>query len=138
MIHRVLKIGRWVVDFLFATRKYDAEGVLACLYELGATERIMDRAEEVMDSARLNTGFTYTNPDSYRALVVIGPASSGSEFVDTLVHEIHHLAVAVADSVGVDLESETPAYLAGDSARALADVICEMGCSHNDWRKGII
>ena len=32
--------------------------------------------------------------------------------------------------VVIDLESESPAYIAGDSARALADVVCELGCRH--------
>lgn len=128
MIHRVLKIGRWIVDFLFARRKYDTEGILACLYELGAPREILDRARRIIRSERKNAGFTFTNPDNFRALVVIGPTTSGAEFQDTLVHEIHHLAVAIAAELGVDLEGETPAYLAGDSAKALADVICKLGC----------
>lgn len=129
MRHRVLKIGRWVVDFLFATVRYDTEGVLACLYELGATDDIVNRTEEMMESDEPNTGFTYTNPGIYRALVVVGPTSSGDEFIDTFTHEIHHLAVAIASNLGIDLEGETPAYLAGDSARDLADLVCELGCS---------
>ncbi len=40
------------------------------------------------------------------------------------------LAVAIASELGIDLESETPAYLAGDSARALAEVVCVLGCDH--------
>lgn len=130
MIHRVLPIGRWVVDFLFATIDYDIDGVLACLYDAGADGGIMDRAEEVMVSGDPNCGFTFTNPDRFRAVVVIGPTTGGSEYIDTLVHEIHHLSVAVASELGIDLESETPAYLAGDSARALAEVVCELGCPH--------
>ena len=130
MIHRTIAIGSWVVDFLFAKLDYDDEGVLACLYELDADYEIMRSANRIMESDKLNCGFTFTNPDRKRALVVIGPTSSGKEFVNTMVHEIHHLAVAIADSIGVDLESETPAYLAGDAAFALAKTICEFGCPH--------
>lgn len=138
MIHRVLKIGRWVVDFLFSTGEYDIDGVLACLYDAGAPQYIMEEAEDLMTRCEYDCGFTYTNAsmfryinsDSYRAVVLIGPTSSGDEFIDTFVHEIHHLAVAIASELGVDLESETPAYLAGDSARALAKVVCRFGCDH--------
>lgn len=35
-----------------------------------------------------------------------------------------------AEGLGIDLESETPAYIAGDSARELADVVCNFGCRH--------
>lgn len=63
-----------------------------------------------------------------KALVVIGPTTSGKEFQDSLIHEIHHLAVAIAKSLGVNLEGETPAYISGDSARELAGIVCELGC----------
>ena len=130
MLHRVLLIGKWVVDFVFATKSYDIDGALSCLYDAGAPRWVMTEAEELMSEGNKNTGFTYANPAKRRAVIVIGPTTSGAEFTDTLVHEIHHLAVAIASELGIDLESETPAYLAGDSARALAEVVCELGCEH--------
>lgn len=128
-VHRVLKIGRWVSDFVFATKRYDVEGILSCLYDAGAPPWVMDDAFGLMSEGGYNTGFTYANPAARRAVVVVGPTTSGPEFVDTFVHEVHHLAVAIASELGIDLESETPAYLAGDSARALAEVVCSLGCS---------
>lgn len=50
--------------------------------------------------------------------------------INTLVHEIHHLASVIADGLGVDLLGETPAYVAGDAAMALAHTLCDLGCSH--------
>ena len=128
MIKRTIKIGSWVVDFLFAGERYDIEGVLGCLYDAGAPEWAIDQAEELMMENNPNCGFTMSNPDRHRAVVVIGPTTGGDEFTNTLVHEVHHLAVAIASELGIDLESETPAYVAGDSAKALADVVCEFGC----------
>jgi hypothetical protein len=128
MIHRVLPIGRWIVDFLFAEAKYDIEGIVSCLRHAEAPRRIIDQAVDLMEEGSPNTGFTYTNARVFRAVVCIGPTTSGGEFQDTLVHEIHHLAVAIARELGVDLEGETPAYLAGDTMRAFADVVCKLGC----------
>ena len=128
MIHRVLGIGRWVVDFLFATKRYDIDGVLACLYDAYAPDYIMKQAEELMLSRKYNRGFTYTNQNKRRAVVLIGPTTSGEEFQNTIVHEIRHLADAIAKSLGVPLDSEKPAYVSGDTAKALAEVICELGC----------
>lgn len=48
--------------------------------------------------------------------------------MNTLVHETYHLAAAIANNLGYDLNSEGPAYLAGDAARAFADVVCQLGC----------
>lgn len=129
MIHRVLKIGRWVIDFIFVKKRYDVEGIAACLYDAGASHLVLEQAKDLMWMCDYNCGFTFSNPDRHRAVVVIGPATSGAEFQDTFVHEIHHLAVAIASELGIDLETETPAYIAGDSARALAEVVCELGCS---------
>lgn len=128
MIHRVLKVGRWVVDFLFAERKYDIDGIVSCLRHAEAPRRIIAQAIDLMEDGSPNTGFTYTNAMVFRAVVCIGPTTSGGEFQNTLVHEIHHLAVAVARELGFDLEGETPAYLAGDTMRAFADVVCKLGC----------
>lgn len=129
MIHRVLKIGRWVVDFLFALEDYDDEGVLGCLYDMDASYDVLRKVNRIMDSEKPNCGFTFSNPDIHRALIVIGPTTSSKEFIDTLVHEVYHLAVAIATELGMDLGGEDPAYIAGDAVRELADTICRLGCS---------
>lgn len=128
MIHEKLKIGRWNVDFLFAPNGYDTEEALTYLYYADASEHIMQKAYHILEDNEMNTGFAFTNQDMREAVVVVGPAESGSEFLDTLAHEVHHVAVAIAESIGVDLAGETPAYIAGDSIRELAKVICDLGC----------
>ena len=128
MKKRELYIGRWSVEFYFAEEDYDMDVLLDRLYDFGAPASVMRQAMDLMESDKDNTGFTFTNPYEHCALIAIGPSSDGSEFVNTLVHEVHHLAVAIASELGVDLEGETPAYIAGDSALALAETICEMGC----------
>ena len=128
MTRRTLNIGRWLVVFLFADDGFNAYEVLKVLGDAGAPLDVLDRAEETIVCKR-NCGFTYSDERHHIAVVFIGQSSSGEEFIDTLVHEVHHLAVAIADGVGVDLRSETPAYIAGDSAKILAKTICRLGCS---------
>jgi len=130
MIRRTLTIGRWEVEFYFAPDGYDTDELMERLYALGASVRDMRRALDLMESGEPNTGFTFPNPVERIAVVAIGPTTSGAEFQNTLVHEVHHLAVAIARGLGIDLRGEGPAYIAGDSALALADVLCKLGCSH--------
>ena len=139
MIHRVLKVGSWVIDFLFAESRYDIEGTLACLRHANAPEWVLREAYDLMTSCDKDCGFTfsrreerysYANQDNHRAVVLIGPTSSGDEFLDTFVHEIRHVADAIAKSIGVQLDSEDAAYLSGDTARELADVVCRLSCNH--------
>ena len=123
-----MMIGRWEVTFLFADEKYDEEEVLSCLYDSEASYDTMLDAYHIMEDNEPNHGFTYSNPVFLKALVVVGPATSGEEFIDTFVHEILHLAMEIAVSEDVDLRGERPAYIAGDTARDLSRVICELGC----------
>ena len=128
MIRRVLRIGRWTVEFLFAVGGYDTDGVLSCLYDAGAPKGILAQAKDLMMSCRENCGFTYSNTLDRRAVVLVGPSSSGAEFLDTFVHEVRHLANSIAESLGQRLDGELPSYLAGDTARELADIVCRLGC----------
>ena len=131
MTRRDLQIGRWHVDFYFSKEDgYDVDELLQRLYDSGAGPSVLRRAMDLMEEGAPNTGFTFSNALDRVAIVAIGPTTSGAEFQDTLVHELHHLAVAIAGSLGIDLESEAPAYIVGDSARALADIICKMGCEN--------
>ena len=127
-IHQVLKIGSWIVDFVFATERYDIDGILSCLYDAGAPGWVMDDADALMSSGNFNTGFTYANPENHRAVLVVGPTTCGSEFANTISHELYHLAVAIAGELGVDLEGEVPAYLLGDTLQSLVSIVCELGC----------
>jgi len=128
MIRRPLRIGRWVVDFLFAVDGYDVDGVLACLYDCRASRAEMSFFRRKMEEGVPDEAFTYANPDVFRAVVCIGPTTSGREFQNSFVHEIRHLVDVLARSAGIHLDREKPAYLAGDTAMELADVVCRLGC----------
>lgn len=128
MIRRVLKIGRWVVDFIFADDGYDEEAVLGCLYDIDAPVPVMRRADKIMESGDYNRGFTFANPALRRALVVVGPTTSGRQFINTLSHEIDHLSDAIAEYYGIKSHREGTSYITGDTTMALAEVICHFGC----------
>ena len=129
MIRRDLYVGRWCVEFYFAPGGYDTDLLFDRLYDLGAPMDVLRQSLALTESGNDNTGFTFTNPYERVALIAIGPTTSGDEFIDTLTHELHHLSVAITDSLGIDLDSETPAYITGDAARELAETICELGCN---------
>lgn len=118
------------MEFYFAPDGYDVDELLDRLYGMGASAGVLREAMSLMESGRPNTGFTFPNPYDYEAIVAVGPTTSGGEFANTISHEIHHLAVAIASELGVDLEGETPAYLMGDTLQSLVSIVCQLGCSH--------
>lgn len=99
------------------------------MYDLDASDYLLVKVAKKMRKGRLNEGFTYSNEAMRESVIVIGPTSSGDEFVNTFVHELEHVATNIASSLGLDLEGEGPAYLAGDSAMELAKILCKLGCS---------
>lgn len=117
---------------MFCLDGYDIDEVMSALDKGEAPKRITDDASKLMLSQMDDTGFTYCHFGNRYILVVIGPQSSGKEFINTLVHEIHHVAVAIAGGLGIDLESETPAYLSGEMARSMADMLCSIACMYQD------
>lgn len=130
MIRRTLRIGRWLVYFFFAVEGYDEEVILSFLQTFEASRTVFKRAEKIMSEGKLDKGFTFANEYIRRAVVVVGPSSSGAEFLDTFTHEIRHLADSIAKSIGYELDMEEPAYMTGDTVRELAEVVCELGCPH--------
>ena len=128
MIFRDLYIGRWHACFIFAPDGYDDNAILDILYDLDASDYILVKAEKKMREGRPNEGFTFANSRMKEALVVIGPSTSGAEFVNTLSHEIYHLSVAVAKSLGLDLEGEQAAYIEGDAMGDFIELVCQFGC----------
>lgn len=129
MIERKLYIGRWHVIFLFATEDYNEDLVYARLAETDAPDFVFEDVEFLMENCMHNCGFTYSNPSTKGMVVLIGPTSSGEQFLNTMVHEIQHVSSIIAENLGIELTAEEPAYNAGDAMYELADVVCHLGCS---------
>lgn len=129
MIHRALRVLDWTVDFLFVNRRNDPEGVLACMRSYDAPPALLDQAAELMDAGP-NCGFTFSNSDRRLCLSWIGPQTEGKEWVNTTVHEITHVAMAIAREEGIDPYTETFAYLVGDITEQVSDLLCIFACDH--------
>lgn len=127
MIHRAIRVRDWVVDVLFAYPRNDPEGVLACLQSFEAPDRVVQDAVSLMKIGP-NTGFTFSNGYRRRILTWVGPQSEGKQWLNTTVHEIVHVAFAVARDHMIDPYSEEFAYLIGDITQELSDLVCFLAC----------
>jgi len=129
MYRHKVHINEWDAEYIITPHHYDSDVILESLRNARAPRHAVRSAMEIMDGLGfLNTGFTYVNTRRRKAVVVIGPVSSMQELINTFIHETYHLAVSITESYGYDLSGEVPAYLIGDLARELADVICTFGC----------
>lgn len=131
LIHRILNIGRWRVDFFFATdNDFDYTSVMDCLEDMVAPDWVLEESWFKMREGAINEGFSWPDPRKMRSCIFIGPTTSGSEFINTFTHELRHLADDIATFLGIDLRGEDIAYMTGDTARDLADVVCRLGCTN--------
>lgn len=124
-----IKKYHWHVHCYFAVDKYYTDEILSVLESLGCSYHIYDRVAVKMKSNELNTGFTYSNLSEYETLMVVGVASSGAEYVNSISHELRHLCDDIATAFGMNNSGEEVAYLAGDIAHKLSDVIGVLICN---------
>lgn len=132
MIFRSLVIRGWRCSFWFSLDGYDANAILLQLKKCQAPKPVLERVARNMMIDAQDTGFTYSNPDLRRSVVVIGSSSSGAEFLNTFIHEVQHLTEDISRGLGLSM-GEGTAYLSGDIAFGLADIVCRLAC--DDCRK---
>lgn len=111
---------RWCVEIYYDARPSNADEILDALWDLGCAREHLYKAESLLKSGVPNEGLTYSNPWERRSLIVIGHASSPLTMVNTLLHEVDHLQVAILKADGLRTDGEDAAYLMGDITEAIA------------------
>ena len=118
----------WNVKVYFYVDELYEDLIIKDLKGLGC-----EAIEETMASLfarKYNNGLTYTSPEHRASLVVIGQTDSPEEFQSTLDHEKGHLAVHIADSLGISLRGEEFQYIIGDIGREMYPVALLFLCPH--------
>lgn len=130
MIARKVHIRHWTIQFLFSFDQHDMERILDALVWADAPESIIQNVSENVRAGRLNEGFTYSEPSLRRTVFASGKTTTGPEMLNTIVHEIVHIAQHIAIEDGIDPYSEDMAYLCGDIASTVSDIVCTLSCPH--------
>lgn len=128
MISRIIHINNWDVNVFVCISHYDEKVLEDALYEVDAPISIIVRMRQISRDDEYNTGFTYSNPDLRKSVVVIGKAISGKEFLNTFIHETRHLVDDIANADGMSLRGEDVAYLSGEISSKLYDLVGMFAC----------
>lgn len=137
MIKRTIHINGWTVYFYFAIDTYYQDEIIDHLKVLGANRSIIRKTIKNMDSDLRNNGFTFTNQDLKTSIVCIGMTSSGSEFLNTVFHELRHLSDDICSYYEKSKNGEAVAYMLGDIMQQLSDIICKYSCDKCRQKLGI-
>lgn len=122
------RAGGWLVTCYYAVTHYEVDEIMRTLAEAGADGKSLDRAYENLSSGDLNTGLCYSGDGE--SVLVISCASSPAQFLNSIVHELHHLASHIASALGYDQKGEEACYIAGETAERMYKVANKFLCEH--------
>lgn len=120
------KVG-WTVVAYIAVTHFEVDEIMQTLERAGCRGRNLESAYRNLSSGSLNTGLCFSGDGV--SVLVISVTSSKPQFLNSLVHESHHLATQIGSSLGYDLMGEDVCYLAGKIAEemypAVGRYLCE-------------
>lgn len=118
----------WRVTVWWGADCYDADEIVDDLVTAGARGRSLTDMMKALREKRWNQGLTYVNERTRLCVMVIGRATDPKEYANTIAHEIGHLAVMIADAMGISLRGESMAYLIGDVTAMVWDEAHRWSC----------
>lgn len=103
----------WYVKVYYIVDHYPIDDIINDLYSLGCSDEEVADTVETIEREELDNGWIHSNSLAHRSLIIIGPTSSASEFMDTWDHEKGHLAMHICITENIDPFSEEYQYLTG-------------------------
>lgn len=131
MIRQTIYLERadgWKITCYYAVTHYEVEEILQTMERAGADDESLERAYDNLSSGNLNTGLCYSGKGE--SVLVISCASSPAQFLNSLVHELHHLASHIASALGYDQKGEEACYIAGETAEKMYKVASKFLCEN--------
>lgn len=131
MIRQTIYLDRadgWKITCYYAVTHYEVEEILQTMERAGADDESLERAYDNLSSGNLNTGLCYSG--NGESVLVISVASSPAQFLNSLVHELHHLASHIASALGYNQKGEDACYMAGETAEKMYKVASKFLCEH--------
>ena len=102
----------WDIEVCIIVENPNVQYILSRLEDLGCPDDVLHRATSRLVDYE-NSGFTYTNQDEHKSIIVINRPDSAEEFIDNYNHEKNHVEMHICKEFGIDPYSEKAAYLSG-------------------------
>lgn len=102
----------WDIEVCIIVENPNVQYILSRLKDLGCPDDVLHRAASRIENYE-NSGFTFTNQEEHKSIIVINRPDSAEEFIDTYNHEKNHVEMHICKEFGIDPYSEKAAYLSG-------------------------
>ena len=110
----------WDVSIFYDVQPRDADYILNILWDMGCARWHLYKAEDMLRNGIPNQGLTYSDKRNRQTIIVVGHASDLFSLLNTLQHEVNHLETHICECFGIDMHSESAAYLSGDIKEIIA------------------
>lgn len=121
----------WRIYLFYVVTKPDALEIERKLESIGCTGNDLERAKHSLLSGQCDTGITYTSHILGESVVVISKTSSAREFLQSLSHEIGHLANHIGIFFGLNLNGEEVRYISDDIISKTWPISSELLCNRS-------
>lgn len=120
MIHFKTHISKidWCIECFITTDNSQLEEIIFKLENIGCSKHTTKRARQIL-SEQYDSGFTYSNLNERKSIMVINKSTSMEEFVNTYNHEKNHIEMHICEALGFDPYGEVAADLSGCLAQRL-------------------
>ena len=124
MENKYIDVGKkWGVVVNYGYNLMDYDEMWAIMRSFGLTSKNANKALKILSN--YNTGMAITNDDLKMSTIFISKASTPSEWWNTAIHELKHVADAIISYYDVEWDSEDAAYLTGYMTKKLVESVCE-------------
>lgn len=112
----------WGVVVFYDFDMLDWDELFVVMISFGMKERDIKHAIQILSG--YNTGMTISKESLRMSAVFISKATSASEWWNTALHELKHVADAILDYYNVISDSEDAAYLVGHLTK---EIVLQVG-----------
>lgn len=113
----------WAIHILYGVRPKDASYVRRCLRDLGCKGGPLEDACNLVLSGDPNKGLTYSHVGRRETVVVVGWATSYSEYANSLCHEMFHVVQHISEPFQINMYGEEACYLLGGLIQAATGMV---------------
>lgn len=120
----------WDIAVFYDVGCGDTDRVLAELKDIGCYGDQLFRSRKNLDACGWNTGITFANIRDKQMVVVISKTTSAKQFLNTMIHELHHAAEFIARGADVKQTGEEISYISGDLSMLMYPKAVHYLCEH--------
>ena len=91
----------WDIEVCIVVETPNVQYILSRLEDLGCPDDVLHRAASRIEDYE-NSGFTFTNQEEHKSIIVINRPDSAEEFIDTYNHEKNHVEMHICKEFGID------------------------------------